>query len=203
MMKLAVTGAGNVGGTLGKSLARKGHEVVYGVSSDAKADRPDKKPVAEAIGDAEAVILATPWPVSENLVRQHASGLAGKIVIDATNPLKPDLSGLATGADTSGAETLQRAAPLAKFYKAFNTTGFQNMAQPMFPEGPAVMFIAGPTGVDMETVKRIVADVGFEAVDAGDVKAARLLEPLAMLWIHLTYAKGFGRDWAFRIARRK
>jgi predicted dinucleotide-binding enzyme len=202
-MKIAVIGTGNVGATLGKALSAKGHDVVYGVSSKAKADRPDRHVVAEAITDAEAVILATPWPVTEELVRRNATGLGRKIVIDATNPLKSDLSGLAVSADTSGAETLQKAAPLAKIYKAFNTTGFQNMAQPQFPDGPAVMFIAGPPGAGMDAVKRIVADVGFEAVDAGDLKAARLLESLAMLWIHLTYAKGFGRDWAFRIARRK
>jgi predicted dinucleotide-binding enzyme len=203
MMKLAVIGAGNVGGTLGKVLAAKGHDIVYGVSSAAKADRPDRRLVSDAIRDAEAVILATPWPVTENLVSQNASGLAGKIVIDATNPLKAGVMGLAVGFENSGAETLQRAAPSAKFYKAFNATGFQNMAQPRFPDGSAVMLIAGAPGAGMETVKRIVADVGFEAIDAGDLKTARLLEPFAMLWIHLTYAKGFGRDWAFRIARRK
>jgi predicted dinucleotide-binding enzyme len=202
-MKIAVIGTGSVGGTLGKALGAKGYEIVYGVRSPAKADTPDRMLVADAIRDAEVVILATPWRASEDLVRKNAAGLAGKIVIDATNPLNADFTGLAVGFSTSGAETLQRAAPDAQFYKAFNTTGFQNMAQPQFPDGPAVMLIAGAPGPGMDSVKRIVADVGFEAVDAGDLRAARLLEPLAMLWIHLSYAKNSGRDWAFRIARRK
>jgi predicted dinucleotide-binding enzyme len=202
-MEIAVVGTGNVGGTLGKALSAKGHDIVYGVSSESKADREGRKLVSEAIEGAEVVILATPWPVTGDLVKRNAAGLAGKIVIDATNPLKADLSGLAVGPETSGAETLQRNAPLAQFYKTFNTTGSQNMAEPRFPEGPAVMFIAGRLGAGMDTVKRLVSDVGFEAVDAGDLKTARLLEHLAVLWIQLAYAKGFGRDWAFRIARRK
>jgi len=77
------------------------------------------------------------------------------------------------------------------------------MAQPRFPQGNAAMFVAGPDGADKQTVLRIVADVGFEPIDAGELAAARQLEHLAMLWIQLALAKGHGRDFAFVIARRQ
>ena len=86
--------------------------------------------------------------------------------------------------------------------ETFERTGVSVMAKPHFPEGDAVMFVAGPGGPDKKTVLRIVADVGFESVDAGELKAARLLEPLAMLWIQLALTKGHGRDFAFVMARR-
>jgi 8-hydroxy-5-deazaflavin:NADPH oxidoreductase len=141
--------------------------------------------------------------VSEALVCEHADGLAGKIVIDATNPVHPSLTRLSVGVNSSGVELLQSQARRAKFFKAFNSTGVDVMAQPRFAEGNAVMFVAGPDGADKETVLRIVADVGFEPVDAGELKAARQLEHLAMLWIQLALTKGQGRDFAFIIARRQ
>ncbi len=103
------------------------------------------------------------------------------------------MTGLALGFLTSGAELLQSQAHKAKFFKAFNSTGFGVMARPDFNEGKAAMFVAGPA-------MRLVADVGFEAVDAGELKAARLLEPLAMLWMQLALGKG---DFAFVMARRQ
>jgi predicted dinucleotide-binding enzyme len=77
------------------------------------------------------------------------------------------------------------------------------MAHPRFAAGQAAMFVAGPDGADKDTVLRIVADVGFEPVDAGELKAARQLEHLALLWVQLALAKGHGRDFAFVIARRQ
>jgi predicted dinucleotide-binding enzyme len=202
-MQIAIIGAGNVGKTLGSALRVKGHSVVYG--SRQPENRPDRnvRSVAEALRGAEVVILATPWTATEALVCEHAEALADKIVIDATNPVHPSLARLAIASNTSGVELLQSQARAAKFYKAFNSTGVNVMARPRFPEGNAAMFIAGADGPDKETVLRIVADVGFEPVDAGVLKAARQLEHLAMLWIQLARAKGQGGDFAFIIARRQ
>jgi 8-hydroxy-5-deazaflavin:NADPH oxidoreductase len=203
-MRIAIIGAGNVGRTLGTALRAKGHAIVYGVRDPTKKpEERSAKTVVESLSGAEAVILATPWTAAESLVCEHADALAGRIVIDVTNPINPSLPRLAVGFDTSGAELLQSQARKAKFYKAFNSTGFNVMAKPRFPEGNAVMFVAGPDGPDKRTVMRIVADVGFEAVDAGELKVARLLEPLAMLWVQLALAKGQGRDFAFVMARRE
>ncbi len=201
-MKIAIIGAGNVGKTLGAALRAKGHTVLYGSRDPGKTTERNVRTVADALAGAEAVILATPWTATEALVCEHADALAGKIVIDATNPIHPNLTRLALGFDTSGAELLQSQARKAKFYKAFNSTGVSVMAKPHFAGGDAVMFVAGPGGPDKKTVLRIVADVGFEAIDAGELKAARLLEPLAMLWIQLALLKGQGSDFAFVMARR-
>jgi len=201
-MKIAIIGAGNVGKTLGTALRAKGHTVSYGTRDPANCDERNAKTVAAALSGAEAVILATPWTATESLVCEHADDLAGKIVIDATNPINPSLTRLAVGSETSGVELLQSQARKATFFKAFNSTGVSVMAKPHFPEGDAVMFVAGPGGPDKKTVLRLVADVGFESVDAGELKAARLLESLAMLWIQLALTKGHGRDFAFVMARR-
>jgi predicted dinucleotide-binding enzyme len=142
-----------------------------------------------------------PWSAAESVVCEHAEEMAGKIVIDATDPLASDLT-LAVGHDTSGAEMLQSHARKAKFYKAFNSVGVEAMAKPRFPQGTAAMFVAGPDGPDKDIVLRLVADIGFEPVDAGELNIARLLEPLAMLWIQLALNKGHGRDFAFMLARR-
>ena len=200
-MKIAIIGAGRVGKTLGKALEAKGHNIAYGTRDPAKAKVRQAKTVVQALAGAEAVILATPWVASEAVICEFADELAGKIVIDATNPINPTLTRLAVGFNTSGAELLQSQARGAKFYKAFNTTGVGVMARPRFNAGDAVMFVAGPDGADKKTVLRIVADVGFEAVDAGELKAARLLEPLAMLWVQLAL-KEPARDFALVMARR-
>ena len=202
-MKIAIIGAGQVGTTLGAALRSKGHTVVYGARDPANRTERNVRSVADALIGAEAVILATPWIATEALVVQHADGLAGKIVIDATNPIHPSLARLAIASNSSGVELLQSQARQAKFFKAFNSTGVNVMAQPRFAEGKAAMFVAGPDGVDKDTVLRIVADVGFEPVDAGELRAARQLEHLAMLWIQLALTKGYGRDFAFVIARRQ
>jgi predicted dinucleotide-binding enzyme len=202
-MRIAIIGAGQVGTTLGAALRSKGHTVVYGSRDPASHTERNVRSVADALVGAELVILATPWTAIEALVVQHADGLAGKIVIDATNPIHPSLARLAIASNSSGVELLQSQARQAKFFKAFNSTGVNVMAQPRFAEGKAAMFVAGPDGVDKDTVLRIVADVGFEPVDAGELKATRELEHLAMLWIQLALTKGYGRDFAFVIARRQ
>ncbi len=201
-MRIAIIGAGNVGRTLGGALRTRGHAVIYGVRDPARSPERAAKPVFDALKGAELVILATPWSATEALVCEHAEELAGKIVIDATNPINPSHIRLAVGFDTSGAELLQSQARKAKFFKAFNSARVAVMAKPQFAEGDAVMFVAGPGGTDKATVLRIVTDVGFDAVDAGELKVARLLEPLAMLWLQPALVKGAGRDSAFVMARR-
>ena len=202
-MKITIIGAGNVGQTLGTALRSKGHTVIYGSRNPASHTERNVRSVAEALIGAEVVILATPWIATEALVVEHADGLAGKIVIDATNPIHPTLARLAIASNSSGVELLQSQARRAKFFKAFNSTGVNVMAQPRFAEGKAAMFVAGPDGADKDTVLRIVADVGFEPVDAGELRAARQLEHMAMLWIQLALTKGYDRDFAFVIARRQ
>src|SRR6185312_2674287 len=137
------------------------------------------------------------WTLTEALVCEHATDLADKIVIDATNPLNPAMTGLALGFLTSGVELLQSQARQAKFFKTFNSAGVGVLARPDFAEGKAAMLVAGPHGPDKKIVMRLITDVGFEPIDAGELKAARLLEPLAMLTMQLALGKG---DVAFVMA---
>jgi predicted dinucleotide-binding enzyme len=211
-MKIGIFGAGNVGGTLGRAWARAGHEVFFGVPrpGDAKTQEllagvgPKARAgtVAEAAAAGEVIVLATPWPATRDAVRS-AGDLAGKVVVDCTNPLKEDFTGLALGFTTSGAEQVAEWAKGAKVYKAFNQTGFNIMGNPAFDGRRAVMFVCGDDDAHKPTVLRLVTDVGFEAIDAGGLAVARLLEPYGMLWIHLALTRGLGRDFAFILHRRE
>lgn len=211
-MKISILGAGNVGGTLGRAWARKGHDVFLGVPrpNDAKTQELLKTigakgsagTVSEAATAGEVIVLATPWPATRDAI-QAAGNLTGKVVVDCTNPLKEDFSGLVLGYMTSGAEQVAEWAKGAKVYKAFNQTGFDNMANPAFDSQRAVMFVCGDDDEHKPTVLKLASDIGFEAIDAGGLVIARLLEPYGMLWIHLAHARGLGRDFAFGLLRRK
>jgi len=211
-MKIAIIGAGNVGKALGSGWIKAGHNVTYGVrkpnesKNDAlKSEQPQASlgTNGDAARDAEIVVLSTPWGATEEAVRDCGS-LAGKIVIDATNPLKADSSGinLDRGFTTSGAEQVAQWASGAQVFKTMNQIGFSLMDHPKFKDGAApVMFVAGDCD-GKSKVMRLVEDLGFEAIDAGGLKYARLLEPYAMLWIHLALVQGVGRDFAFALLRK-
>jgi len=214
-MKLAIIGAGDVGGTLGTAWARKaGHEICFGVTNP-RSDRTQALlralggkaragTAAEAAAFGEIIVLATPWPATEAAIRAMGD-LNGRIVLDCTNPLSmgPDGLGLAIGHTTSGGEKVQGWAAGASVFKTLNTTGFPNMAEPVFNGTRSVMFVAGDDEAAKPRVMDLVGGLGFEVVDAGPLRVARLLEAHAMLWIHLSLNRGLGRDWAFALLRRQ
>lgn len=208
-MRIGVIGIGMVGGTLGRRWAREGHEVLFGVREPSSekvgrllADSGENAragTVAEAAAFGEVVALATPWGGTEDAVR-HAGDLTGKVLLDCTNPLKPDLSGLA--GDPSGAEQVAAWAPGAKVVKIFNTTGFKNMDDPRFGDDRATMFYCGDDAEAKKVAATLAEGLGFEAVDAGPLAEARSLEYLALLWIHLAYVQKLGPGIAFKLMRR-
>ena len=214
MSKIAIIGAGNVGGSLGGAWAKKaGHEILFGVR-DTKAEKvqallratgPKARALspAEAAAAADAIVLSTPWPATEAAIRSLGD-IKGKIVLDATNPLirGPEGIALEIGHAISGGEKVQGWAAGASVFKTLNTTGFGNMADPEFGSAKAVMFVAGDDSAKKPTVLNLVSDLGFETIDAGPLRNARLLEAHAMLWIDLALVRGQGRDWAFGILRR-
>ncbi len=210
-MRIGIIGAGNVGGALGTGWARKGHEVLYSIRilGDPKIEKLLRDSggnaragtVTEAAAFGEAVVLATPWAAAEQALRS-AGNLSGKILLDTTNPLKPDFSGLALGHELSGGERVAAWAPGARVVKIFNSTGFNNMADPRYGETAATMFYCGDEENAKSAAHRLAADLGFDPVDAGPLSSARLLEPLAMLWIRLALVQGMGREIAFRLLRR-
>lgn len=205
-MKIAVLGAGQVGGAIGGAWSKLCHDVRFGVpdpTSNKYANLLNLTRPAEAARDAEVVVLATPWGVVEQALKD-AGDLGGKVLIDATNPLnwsKDAGLSLAMGFTDSGGEAVQRWAPGARVVKSLNQTGFENMgAAARYPARP-VMYLAGDDAGAKEIVSRLVADLGFDPVDAGALQSARLLEPLAMLWIHQAINLQRGRNFAIGVLR--
>lgn len=212
-MKIAIVGAGNVGGTLGAAWAGKGHQVVFGarnvkdekvkkLTSDGKTTAAN---IPDAVAQSDVVLLATPWQGAREAL-QSAGNLAGKVLIDAVNPLESSAAflekGLLVGHTTSAGEQIAQWAKGAKVVKAFNTIGSMNMSNPKFGGQSATMFICGDDADAKKIVKQLSDDLGFETVDAGLLKSARLLEPLAMLWIHLALGMKIGPDFGFKMIRK-
>jgi predicted dinucleotide-binding enzyme len=207
-MRIAIIGAGSVGTALGGGWSAKGHDVVYGVPDPDKPKygalpRGAVLRAPQAAKDAAAIVLATPWRATEAALRELGP-LAGKIVIDCTNPLAMGADGLelALGHSTSAGEQVAGWAQGAAVFKTFNQTGAANMGLASRFDHRPVMFVAGDDAGRKGEVMRLVGDLGFEAIDAGPLRAARLLEPLAMLWIELALKRGRGDAFAFALARR-
>jgi NADPH-dependent F420 reductase len=196
-MKIAVIGTGNVGSALGGSLARAGHEVTFAARDAAKAAR-----IAEAAGgnvalnpgaaasDADIVVLAVPSTAIPALADELAPFLAGKIVIDPTNPLTPDYSGLTTEGGPSGAERLATLLPDAHVVKAFNTLFATVQADPGTHGTQVDALIAADDDGAAEAVEALAASIGFRPVRVGPLAAARELESLAFLNIRLQLIAG-------------
>jgi hypothetical protein len=208
-MNIAIIGAGNVGTSLAKPWTTKGHKIVFGVrdpaSPKSKSDvgaGAKLATVKDAASASDVIVLATPWPATQAALKE-AGDIKGKIVIDCTNPVKPDLSGLELGQTTSAGEKVAEWAKGASVFKSFNQTGAANMAdQKGYPQKP-VMFVCGDDAGRKPTVMTLVSDAGFEAIDAGGIQISRLVEPMAMLWIHLAIAQKLGPGFAYGLLRRK
>jgi predicted dinucleotide-binding enzyme len=156
--------------------------------------------VDEVAAAGDVVVLATPYDAAQDALRT-AGRLAGRVLIDVTNPLKPDLSGLAFGFTTSAAETIAGWSKGAKVVKCFNTIGAEHMANPRIAGQRATMFLCGDDADAKKATEQLAIELGFDALDAGPLRQARLLEPLAMLWISLAYQQELGTGIAFKLLR--
>jgi predicted dinucleotide-binding enzyme len=210
-MNIGIIGSGNVGGTLGTRWSALGHRVVFS-SRNPQSDEMRKMvqeagpgasaaSVAEDVRGSDVLLVATPWPATQQAV-QSAADISGKVLIDATNPLLPDLSGLSVGTTTSGAEQVASWAAGARVVKAFNTVGFNIMKNPKFAGSSAALFYCGDDGEAKRVVHQLASELGFDARDAGPLTQARLLEPFALLWISLAIKQGYGRDFGFQLMTR-
>ena len=210
-MNIGIIGSGNVGGALGRRWAKNGHSVTFSSRNPQSKEMqqlvseagPNAKAglITDVVRQSDVLLLATPWGATEQILKS-AGDLSGKILIDATNPLLPDLSGLTLGTNTSAGEMITRWAAGAKVVKAFNTVGNNIMADPAFPNAHVALFYCGDDKSAKETVAGLIAELGFEPIDAGPLTQARLLEPFALLWISLAFKGGFGREIAFQFLRR-
>jgi predicted dinucleotide-binding enzyme len=202
-MRIAVIGAGRVGSTLGTRWSSAGHDVLYGVRTpeDPKYEGLEVETVGDAIEGADVVLLAVPWRAAREAIAEIGD-VGTRIIIDATNPLTPDNREHDRHPELSGAELIAGWLEGGRVVKAFNNTGSANMANPDYPDGTPVMFIAGDDKEAKRVVLGLAAELGFDAVDAGTLAAARDLEHLATIWIRLAYGLGHGPDIAFSLLRR-
>lgn len=189
-MRIAIIGAGNVGRALEGGWKKKGHEVRFG-------KRESNKDAAQW---GEAVVLATPWPATKDAIAACGS-LAGKVVLDATNPLLPNLSGL-DHSEGSGGERVASWAQGAQVVKIFNTTGFGNMQDSRYAAGKPMMLYCGDDPAAKAVARQLAGDLGFDPIDFGPLSNARYSEAMAMTWIWLAIKGNVGRDIAFVLARR-
>lgn len=205
-MQIAIIGTGNVGAAIARGLAGKGFAVTFG-TRDPSAPKMVALAAATGAGaatpqaaaaSADVILLALPWQAAEAALRDLGD-LSGKVVVDCMNPITrgPQGPALAIGHDRSGGEIVQGWLPRARVVKTLNQVGAEIMADTGRLSHPPVMFMAGDDAAAKETVARLLTALGFEALDAGDLTKARLLEPFGMVWINQALARGMGRDWAF------
>lgn len=202
-MKIIVIGAGNMGSAFVKQLTRAGHQVSVTARDGAKAEKlaatnPGARavPISGAADGADAVVLATGYAEAVGAL-QSVGALAGKVVIDITNPLTADYMGLTIGHSTSAAEEIAKAVPGIELVKAFNTVFAQVLADGAELGGKQVaVFCASDSERAKQTARALAESMGFETLDAGGLKNARYLEPLAGLNIYLGYGAGLGTSIA-------
>jgi predicted dinucleotide-binding enzyme len=210
-MKIGIIGTGNVGGALGKGWLRKGHEVIFGVRDpnsekaqifvQSAGQKLRIVKVNELSTLSEIIVLATPWSGTEDAIKT-AGNLAGKILVDCTNPIAEGFKGLSIGLTTSAGEQVASWAKGARVVKAFNTTGAGNMANPLYGTQAATMFICGDDAEAKKAVAKLAEDLGFDPLDTGPLYHARYFEPMAMLWVDMAYVQQIGPNFAFKILRR-
>jgi 8-hydroxy-5-deazaflavin:NADPH oxidoreductase len=197
-MKISVIGAGNVGGTLGHAFAAHGHEVIFGLrdpqsekyqgllqQSGTKAMTP-----TEAVKASEIVVIAVPGSAVQETIF-NLGDLSGKIIIDTTNRF-----GVSA---TSVAEDIVKWTHGAKVVKAFNTMGFETMANPKIGEDRLTAFVCGDDQDAKDAVIQLANDIGMDGFDAGGLVNAAYLEAMAKLWI--TLSRTHGRHFAFKLLR--
>ena len=187
-MNIAIIGNGNVGSALQRGLSRAKHDVRTSTKTDAK----------ETAAWGEIVILAVPFPALDSVVRDIGGALGGKIVIDVTNALTPDMQ-LALGYSTSGAEELQKKLPAARVVKCFNTVFADYMDKGRMDGQQLTAFAASDDDEARKTVLRLATEIGFDAVDGGPLRNARSLEELGFFNIQLGYVLGLGTKMGLRL----
>jgi predicted dinucleotide-binding enzyme len=184
MASIGVIGSGNIGSTIGEAWRRAGHEVAYASRSP---EPPRTVAIPDAIAGAEVVLLALPGGAVPAFLAEHGAALDGRVVIDATNDVG--------GERLHHADAYRESAPGARLVRAFNTVGFEVLADPVFGGETADLFWCGP---DDAGVEALIADVGLRPVRVGDIDAIDVVDGVGRLWLTLVFREGFPRRMAFR-----
>jgi NADPH-dependent F420 reductase len=207
-MNIGIIGTGHMGGTLGGLWAQKGNKVFFGSRDVRKAaglirvigENIAVGSYAEAVKFGDVILLATPWWATKEAL-ESAGSLHGKILIDCTNPLKKDYSGLTTTPELSGGEEVAQWAPGAKVVKAFNSISFAILKSPNFGQQNAGMFYCGDDAEAKSIVAGLARELGLDPVDCGPLKTAGMLEWLCLLWLQLAFKQDLPNS-AFKLLRR-
>lgn len=205
-MKIAIIGHGNVGGTLAKGWAKAGHDIFIGARDPEDQsvkevtinnDRIQAMAIQSAVEKSDIILVAIPAPAVGDLAKSLMN-VEDKIIIDATNSVfeKPD--GFKTGA-----EAIKKITGCSHVAKGFNTTGFENMANPIYEDTRLDMFTAGDSQMAKDAVSKLAIELGFEnCYDFGGDDKFQLIEQFAMAWINLAIMQGEGRNIGFKVLRR-
>ncbi|MBI1290132.1 hypothetical protein GC173_02650 [bacterium] len=212
-MNIAFIGIGKVGAALAEALSRAGNQILVGAKPDSASAREvtsanphyNHLPPEAAVARASVVFLATPFGAAEEALKPLAESLAGKILVDCTNPVGAGLSH-ALDSRTSGSELIQRLVPGARVVKAFTVYGYENFADAQYP-GYGSLLPGMPITGDDPGAKRVVArlcrQVGFEAIDAGALSCSVHLEHATLLWIKMARVNGYGNGFTWGFLRRE
>ena len=211
-MNIAFIGVGHVGAPLAAHLAEAGHTVVLAESKPGSASvaealqrspRLSARPTAEAIQGADVVFLATPFGANEAALTPIADALAGKVLVDCTNPVGPGLShGLKS--ERSGSELVQALVPKASVVKAFTIYGFENFEDSAYPDYnvKAAMLFCGDDAGAKARVGALITDCGFEPVDVGGLVQALHLEHMTLMWVRMVRMGGHSPHLVWGALRR-
>ena len=192
-MRIGIIGKGNVGSAIAAGLTRAGHEVKHG-------HRDPKEPVAEAARWGEVIVLAVPFENVTEAAKTIGSLADGKTLLDVTNAIGENMT-LAIGCTTSAAEELQMKLPKARVAKAFNTVFARNQSTGKLGGEQLTLFVASDDTKAKQTVMQLGRDIGFDPVDAGPLRSARYLEPMAVLLINLGYVLGMGAKIGYKLVK--
>lgn len=204
-LTITVLGAGNIGGTLGRKWHAAGHKVIFGVSNpegkygtELRAELGESVIVAtasEALAhETDVVVMALPGTAMESSIITHAAQLDGKIIIDTANRLgSGPMNSLAT---------FQQHTPQAQIYRAFNTLGWENFAEPLFDGVQADLFYCGSEDEPQKIAEQLIADVGLRPVYLGGVEQTSLVDSLGSLWFALVFGQHKSRHLAFKMLTR-
>lgn len=205
---IAVIGTGQVAQALGPQFAAQGHLVIYG---SREPERPDAAKLVDltghgatvmlpvdAVAQANIIVLAVPGLMVENIVSELGS-LAGKIIIDPTNPLREGSDGMyELSTESSNGELIQTLQPDAYVVKAFNTLNWSTMIDPASSGGPVSIPLVGDSDEAKQVVAKLVTGMGLEAIDVGPIKQARYVEGMLILWINNRFVTGEPFDYHLR-----
>lgn len=208
-MTIAIIGSGRIGSGLARRWRQAGHDIVFAARqpSDAALQAlcaelgARAATVPEAVRAATVAVLAMPYGALDEVI--GAADWDGRLVIDATNAVQrgPDGTELKHAPGSSASEELARRLPRARVFKSFNAQGAENLADPMYDGVRASNFFCGDDADGRVVMRQLVEDAGFDPVDAGPLRHARLLEPLMLLWMAVAGTSG-SREVAFRLLRR-